>query len=1222
MYIEKLYKLLFIPYSKELIIKNKLGYNIYNNNTDEYVNNRILGRILYNIHYFRNYSKNYITGEFSSIINKIKDSLTNYNYINSTDYKEIEKFVTKLYDNNIITETVNLEIARHIFKADAKQQTTIDNITDSINEDSKNYNTQYTIDTVFIKLIDKIKKEINNELTADNGISPTTTSSEKLISLARIKRKYNKDLEADTLQLRNGDAATIATFINTAKTARAAVNATPTANTANTANTAITSATTSETSGANAVYTDNLYNFIKDILLQTEAQPAAAAAAAAALAAARTQAIYDNKNNVAIIILKVLKNNGISLKTIEKGIRDIISNKKMETALLNNTVIDQLLIETIYQLYLKIDDDTGIIEVKDSESSNPATALVPAPVPAAGVIPPNPVVNENTRKNITKAVKDVISRLMDPINMETVEMIKTENIREIIEDKNPNEKKAKSLELIAYIAAYNIVKYPPSNFEKTNKNLLLSKIVYNMKLLLNKEDDDKEYIVKTLCLHLYISKEFESKGIFFALEVYYGIIYGSTLRYDLKMLKENEYIIERLIHLDKTFELIKGIVSDDTFKTLKNLYIKKYPGKLNIFRIDTTELIVIKPVDNTDKTVTNSKEDYTSYDEYKLRDLVIVDIENGGVFNIKKFKQKLDFIYAKNEYENIFNICSLTTHCILLADQIKECNIILLSQYCNEIYDAFGITYSKLIKEITVFNNVKTQKPTSLRASEDEDENNKLVKLQQNLTDIKNIIQEKQDKDKEIRNLEVKDDTEVMPISHNTGSGAGSLNVNVPFVSIIANLLQPKPPVKKRTVTIEDIPEEKINGIVEKITTSNTKLKDILKEVVKLTNDEIMKDPGDVKSAESPQEQTTAEKAQATKKIEETTTEKTADNSKNLLLEQLRQILLPESITSESMIAIFNEYKKQKKVIGGDILGDDPAGYNNRVISAPVENLRENCFVLPISFKSRKEIEASKKATKLKKGGDYGDSDEVAKKRDELKQSLENINFEDDTTETVQTNAKRQFNELKANIKEFINKPIDIERDDTKLLDDEYIDVLEKFNINDIKTNNYQDLRKNLYRIKSSEYFEDIKITNEDIYTFIATTYILRVISLYIVLWFIQIEIIKDVESVIVCYILTYILLFILVYTFVNLSDNKLDTTKSYLYYFYSRVNFSYTRFIVHLGLLFLLIIIPFIIRTVDKESTRYKNITDTEKRYLYTFITNMSTIVWVILSIIAFFFK
>ena len=254
-------------------------------------------------------------------------------------------------------------------------------------------------------------------------------------------------------------------------------------------------------------------------------------------------------------------------------------------------------------------------------------------------------------------------------------------------------------------------------------------------------------------------------------------------------------------------------------------------------------------------------------------------------------------------------------------------------------------------------------------------------------------------------------------------------------------------------------------------------------------------------------------------------------------------------------------------------------------------------------------------------GGD-DDYKKIDIKREELKAKLENPAIDDDITESITDNAKRKLNKVKNNIKQFFNTKENVETDIPKVLDEEYLEDLKKYNINDIKKQSYTELRKNLYRIKSSEYFEDIKITNEDIYTFIATTYVLRVISLYISMWFIQIEIVKDVESVIVAYILTYILLFVLIYTFVNLSDNQLDTSKSFLYYFYSRVNFSYTRFIVHLGLLLLLIIIPFVIRTIDKESGAYKYISETEKRYLYTFITNMSTIVWVVLSIIAFFFK
>jgi hypothetical protein len=243
-------------------------------------------------------------------------------------------------------------------------------------------------------------------------------------------------------------------------------------------------------------------------------------------------------------------------------------------------------------------------------------------------------------------------------------------------------------------------------------------------------------------------------------------------------------------------------------------------------------------------------------------------------------------------------------------------------------------------------------------------------------------------------------------------------------------------------------------------------------------------------------------------------------------------------------------------------------------------------------------------------------------KREELEKNLNNTSLNDDLTESVTDNAKRKYKNLQRNITKLFNAKENIEQDDNKLLDQEYLDILQVFNIDDIKTASYKSLRENLYKIKNNEYFEDIKITNEDIYTFIATTYVLRVISLYITMWFIQIEIVKDVHSVIVAYIITYILLFILIYTFVNLSDNQLDTSKSFLYYFYTRVNFSYTRFIVHLGLLLLLIIIPFVIRTVDKESSSYKHISDIEKRYLYTFITNMSIIIWVILSIIAFFFK
>jgi hypothetical protein len=91
----------------------------------------------------------------------------------------------------------------------------------------------------------------------------------------------------------------------------------------------------------------------------------------------------------------------------------------------------------------------------------------------------------------------------------------------------------------------------------------------------------------------------------------------------------------------------------------------------------------------------------------------------------------------------------------------------------------------------------------------------------------------------------------------------------------------------------------------------------------------------------------------------------------------------------------------------------------------------------------------------------------------------------------------------------------------------------------------------------------------------------------------------------------------------VNISDNKMNDTKGLLYYFYNRVNATdYTRFIIHIGILLLILVIPFIIRITDNEPSTYKNINDTKKRNLYKFITNLSTVIWIVLSIMAFLFK
>ena len=635
----------------------------------------------------------------------------------------------------------------------------------------------------------------------------------------------------------------------------------------------------------------------------------------------------------------------------------------------------------------------------------------------------------------------------------------------------------------------------------------------------------------------YISKNLENKVNFFVLEVFYGIIYGTLLSYDLRLKEENKYIIERIENISEVYRTINDIIYDQTYRTLKQLYIKSNPGHLNIFKVDSLYNDVFTSVGtNIHRNIYRQDTDtFATEKEYNLRDLVILKIINGSV-DIKDFKSKLKIMYEKPEYQSMYKYLHN------LSDIINSCNeLIIVKEIDEEIGD-------KITKDL------KT----------------KIDKLCEATSEFYSGLE-----------------------TAATGSGAGA-------------------PASTTATASASTPEE--------TTATLTNLKKKLESLTK--DEEELKELTDLKNLKIKLKDELKKKIEETIKLKEkenidTNNENQSEGSRNkddLESEILKILNLDKSLDKSSeqpeedktYSNYFEDYLKANKKIGG---------FPTINIKTPVSKDTDDTAVCHNSIENMAKIKP------VMIGGD-DDYKKIDIKREELKAKLENPAIDDDITESVSDNAKRKLNKVKNNIKQFFNTKENVETDIPKVLDEEYLEDLKKYNINDIKKQSYTELRKNLYRIKSSEYFEDIKITNEDIYTFIATTYVLRVISLYISMWFIQIEIVKDVESVIVAYILTYILLFVLIYTFVNLSDNQLDTSKSFLYYFYSRVNFSYTRFIVHLGLLLLLIIIPFVIRTIDKESGSYKYISETEKRYLYTFITNMSTIVWVVLSIIAFFFK
>jgi len=635
------------------------------------------------------------------------------------------------------------------------------------------------------------------------------------------------------------------------------------------------------------------------------------------------------------------------------------------------------------------------------------------------------------------------------------------------------------------------------------------------------ENEAKEAITNLILTQTFISKNLDNKVNFYVLEVFYGIIYGTLLTYDLRLKEENKYIIERVENLSRVYSIINDIIYDQTYRTLKQLYNKKYPGFRNIFRIDSLYNDVFRRSE-TNKT---EKGSFTEEKEYNLRDLVILKINNGAV-DIKEFQKLLNIMYKNNEYQDLYKFLHEVANIYNLSKEI-------------EVLKADSYDYDDVVKK-------------------------KNTELEQQLEKAK------------------KDLDKLKP----------ELELELNELKTELDKLKPELELNKLETAPKDL-ETQLNILKTKASKIIGDSKTNIGSPVNPPNGAVGND--------------------GTAGIENKT-----DNDLHKVIAAILDLPPEDSTQTEDKFSgLFSKYiEKNKKMGGTNIHPID--------IKTPVSGYDEP--TLNVKKCDSSIVEPMTRITEQLDGklggGLEEDYEKIKIKKEELKAKLENPTVDDDITESITDNAKRKLNKVKNSIKQFFNTKENVEEDIPKVLDEEYLNELKKFNINTVKTQSYKELRKNLYRIKNNEYFEDIKITNEDIYTFIATTYVLRVISLYITMWFIQIEIVKDVESVIVSYILTYILLFILIYTFVNLSDNQLDTSKSFLYYFYSRVNFSYTRFIVHLGLLLLLIIIPFVIRTIDKESASYKHISDTEKRYLYTFITNMSTIVWVILSIIAFFFK
>ena len=164
--------------------------------------------------------------------------------------------------------------------------------------------------------------------------------------------------------------------------------------------------------------------------------------------------------------------------------------------------------------------------------------------------------------------------------------------------------------------------------------------------------------------------------------------------------------------------------------------------------------------------------------------------------------------------------------------------------------------------------------------------------------------------------------------------------------------------------------------------------------------------------------------------------------------------------------------------------------------------------------------------------------------------------------------------------------------------------------------------------------FNYLELTIEDRLVFIITTFFIRYLSLILIQWSVDINIIKSFEEGFFYYAVIYLAIFWFIVLFVNIDnttkvdymnfDNFMNSIRSVFYYFYMGTN-GITRLLVHSCIICVLLIVPIILNIkkntyIEEENNdKDKNIISYEERKKLSKSLSLFTIfIWVLTSIIA----
>ena len=171
------------------------------------------------------------------------------------------------------------------------------------------------------------------------------------------------------------------------------------------------------------------------------------------------------------------------------------------------------------------------------------------------------------------------------------------------------------------------------------------------------------------------------------------------------------------------------------------------------------------------------------------------------------------------------------------------------------------------------------------------------------------------------------------------------------------------------------------------------------------------------------------------------------------------------------------------------------------------------------------------------------------------------------------------------------------------------------------------------YKYKDDIHPDNLKLTVFDRVIFIATTFIIRFITLMIIEWGLSTNLVNNFYNAFFYYCLIYLLFFIFITMIVNVvvhypimnlfSNSTIINIPNLFYYFYIYTN-GYIRLLLHIFLIIIILFIPYVIN-IDKikflrNEEKKVNITyDYEKkRQILNAISLFSFFIWILTSIIA----